>query len=420
MKIRDVFTPGKSPTVTFVDEHIKEKGEQLKDALEDGSVLVSISGPSKSGKTVFVENVIGKGCLVQVTGAGVTSPSDLWLKVFDFIGTPVKRAVTKGTALSGSVSGKAAVEGGFVLAKATGEAGASASISRSSSDTEETPIDLLQLLIKELGNSGMIVFIDDFHYIPKHIQSDISNQIKEAIRLGVKFIVASVPYHSDDVIRSNPDLRGRIFSIDFDYWGAEILKKIAFRGFKELGVGYRQPTIDRLAKEAAGSPQLMQYLCLNTCYEIGLRESSNITIDFPHDEEILSKICVRTVLSADYSSVVARMLEGPKTRGSDRKIYIMHDGQQGDVYKLLIASLSSDPPQLIFRYQNLLERIQGICSSDTPSGSSITSACQHSTSIGNDTAGEKIMEWDSEHDVLDIRDPYLLFYLRWSEKPKVN
>ncbi len=416
MKIRDVFTPGKFPTITFVEEHISEKGKQLKDALEDGSVLVSISGPSKSGKTVFVEHVIGRDLLIQVTGAGVERPADLWLKVFDIIGTPIKKVVGKETGLSGSVTGKAAVEGGFVLAKAKGEAGASASVSRNSSATEEIPIDLLQLLIKELNGSEMIIFIDDFHYIPKDVQSALAKQIKEAIRLGVQFIVASVPYHADDVIRSNPDLRGRIFSIDFDYWGAEILKKIAYRGFQKLGIGYQQTTIDRFAEEAAGSPQLMQYLCLNTCYELGVRESSSTSIDFPHNEQILSKICLRTVLSADYSSVVARMLEGPKTRGSDRKIYITKGGEQGDVYRLLITSLASDPPQLTFRYQNLLERIQSICTSEAPSGSSITSACYHATSIGNDTVGDKIMEWDGEHDVLDIRDPYLLFFLRWSEK----
>lgn len=62
-----------------------------------------------------------------------------------------------------------------------------------------------------------------------------------------------------------------------------------------------------------------------------------------------------------------------------------------------------------------MDRITSICTGDPPSGSSITSACHHATTIGNDTAGDNIVEWDSENDVLDIRDPYFLFYLRWSE-----
>ncbi len=35
--------------------------------------------------------------------------------------------------------------------------------------------------------------------------------------------------------------------------------------------------------------------------------------------------------------------------------------------------------------------------------------------IVNDSVGTKIVEWDGEHDVFDIRDPYFLFYLRWSD-----
>ncbi len=67
MKIKEIFTPGRFPTWTYVDEHLKIKEQQLFDALDDGSMLVSISGPSKSGKTVFVEHILGKENLIQPT-----------------------------------------------------------------------------------------------------------------------------------------------------------------------------------------------------------------------------------------------------------------------------------------------------------------------------------------------------------------
>jgi hypothetical protein len=40
---------------------------------------------------------------------------------------------------------------------------------------------------------------------------------------------------------------------------------------------------------------------------------------------------------------------------------------------------------------------------------------QHIATIANAATNSEVIEWDSENDVLDIRDPYLLFYLRWSE-----
>ena len=275
--------------------------------------------------------------------------------------------------------------------------------------------DCLQLLIRELGGTDLVVFIDDFHYIPQSVQAELAQQIKEAIRNNVRFVCASVPYHADDVIRSNPDLRGRVFSIDFEYWGTETLKKIAFKGFDALGIGYRNTAIEQLVTEAAGSPQLMQYLCLNACFELGVREKTDQEIELLHDAQLHENICRRTVQSTDYGSVVEVMKEGPKTRGSDRNVYVTRFGWNGDVYRLLVKALAIDPPRLTFRYNSLNERILGMCMAGGPSGSSITSACSHSVKIVNDAVGARVVEWDGEHDVFDIRDPYFLFYLRWSD-----
>lgn len=51
MKSTEVFIPGKAPTITLVDEHLKIRENALRDALEQGGMLISLSGPSKSGKT---------------------------------------------------------------------------------------------------------------------------------------------------------------------------------------------------------------------------------------------------------------------------------------------------------------------------------------------------------------------------------
>lgn len=415
-KASQIFTPGSFPTHTFVDDHLRDKKEQLLDTLEMGSMLISIAGPSKSGKTVFVEQCLGRQNLIQVTGAGVNKPEELWLKVFDIIGTPIPHSTSSTSGSAGKVGGSGQVEGGIIVAK--GKAGVSVESSHSDSETSSSSfaIDCLQLLIREVANTEFVIFIDDFHYISQETQREVAKQIKEAIRQGVRFICASVPYHADDVIRSNPDLRGRVFSIDFQYWGKEILEKIAYKGFPELGISYRNTAIDVLASEAAGSPQLMQYLCLNSCYELGVREhDGGGTVELANDRSLLQRICRRTVLSTDYGSIVEKMKEGPKTRGSDRLIHNTAYGWSGDVYRLLVKALSLDPPTLTFRYAPLNDRITSMCQGSAPSGSSITGACEHSARIVNDAALDRIVEWDGSSDVFDIRDPYFLFFLRWSD-----
>lgn len=174
MKASDVFTPGRFPTHTFVDDHLQEKKRQLLDILEAGSMLISISGPSKSGKTVFIEECLGRTSLIQVTGAGVSRPSDLWMRVFDLVGTEIPESISRATSTQGSVSGRAAIEGGVIVAKGKAEGSVSRGTAESETETASLASDCLQLLIRELGGTDLVVFIDDFHYIPREVQIEVA------------------------------------------------------------------------------------------------------------------------------------------------------------------------------------------------------------------------------------------------------
>ncbi len=412
MRASDVFTPGKLPEVTYIDDHLHDRARLLRDSLEMGAAVVSLSGPSKSGKTVFVEKNIGKDRLIQVTGAGATSANRIWDRVFDLIGTPINKTSTQTNSIQGQLAGKLTAEAG-VLVSARGELAAAGTWLQGATNQDTYSIDYLQLLIRELAGTELVVFIDDFHYIPRDVQIEISNQIKEAIRSNVLFVVASVPYHSDDAIRANPDLRGRTVKLDFAYWKPEELKKIAIRGFEALNVVASDAYMEALSSEAAGSPQLMQALCLNSCFENDIRERPTAETRIDSTREAIKKVCTRSSLLADFSSTVEKMKEGPKTRGQDRKSYALSDGRSSDVYPLILQAIALDPPELTIRYPNLQRRIQSLCIGEIPSGSSVTGACSHIASIANESENRTIVEWDGSNDVLDIRDPYLLFFLRW-------
>lgn len=165
MRASDVFTPGKFPEMTYVDDHLQDRATALADALDTGAAVISLSGPSKSGKTVFIEKNIGKERLLQVTGAGITEANKLWDRVFAMIGTPISRMSSTTSAFEGSFGGKIGGEAG-VFVSATGEVSATGKWSKSNLEQTDVAIDYLQLLIKELANTGFVVFIDDFHYIP--------------------------------------------------------------------------------------------------------------------------------------------------------------------------------------------------------------------------------------------------------------
>ncbi|MBK8571715.1 MAG: hypothetical protein IPN91_03525 [Holophagaceae bacterium] len=110
MRVKDIFTPGSYPEHTFINEHIIDKQRHFLDALEMGSGVISISGPSKSGKTVFVENLVGKEHLVHVTGAGVDIPEKLWERVFDKVGTRIRTSRSATKANESELGGKVGVK----------------------------------------------------------------------------------------------------------------------------------------------------------------------------------------------------------------------------------------------------------------------------------------------------------------------
>lgn len=417
MRVFDVFTPTGTPTITLVEDHLIKKKQQFADALEQGGVLINIAGPSKSGKTVFIKSIVGGENLISVSGAGVQTPDELWTRVFHVIGTPVESGQSGEQASTVGLSGSAKAGGSLLFAKAEGQIGATGSLSTKEGTSTKKAVDFLQLLIGELAGSGMVLFIDDFHYVPRGVQETLARQIKEAIDKDVRIVCASVPNHTEDVLRANADLRGRIVTIDFDFWPVDALRKIPELGFGALNISVDEATIQSLISEVAGSPQLMQSICLNACLESGVRSRSDEPFALPSNTDFYGEVCYRTAAIADYSSTLEKLEEGPKTRGTDRKQYALRDGSIGDVYTILLRAIVLDPPSLHFRYSELQDRIKAICESDTPVGSSVTGACLHIAQLANDGKDRTIIAWEQSEDVLDIRDPYLLFYMRWS-KPR--
>lgn len=251
--------------------------------------------------------------------------------------------------------------------------------------------------------------------MPREAQGEVAKQIKEAARQGVKIITASVSHRSDDVVRANPELRGRVTAIDLEYWNETNLLAIANQGFAILNAEVSIEMCRGFVKEAAGSPQLMQAICLNACFELNVRSKLALHQKFTKSRETGDRIYERTATSTDFRSLVDVLDSGPKTRGTERKTYKFRDKTDGDVYRCVLKAVASDPPKLSFPYAEILQRVQSICTDDEPVGSSITGSCLHMSKLSLEKfPKERVIDWDEQKQVFDIPDPYLLFYLRWS------
>ena len=83
---REVFTPTAFPEFTYVERDERHQERLLREWAGQSSQLASVSGPSKAGKTVLVQRVIGVANLVTVSGATVRTADQLWERVLDWYG----------------------------------------------------------------------------------------------------------------------------------------------------------------------------------------------------------------------------------------------------------------------------------------------------------------------------------------------
>lgn len=261
-----------------------------------------------------------------------------------------------------------------------------------------------------MGGTGLTVFIDDFHYIPAAIQSELAQEIKQAVENGVRIAAAAVPFRSEDALRANDDLQGRIKDFPFNYWDEDELVEIARLGFDEMNVDCPYDYALALAREAAGSPQLMQSLCLETCRELKVYETPKDKVVIPADAEFFAAVCQRVATSVDFSTTIKVMRDGPLTRGSPRKSYVLKDGTAADVYQIVVRAIGLDPPSLHFTYSQLQGRVAEICQGEAPH---FADPCSHIARLVNDRSSSDKIDWDADQHLLSIRDPYLMFGIRW-------
>lgn len=420
VRATQVFVPTDFPVQTYVNRADEKLENAVRDAFDTPKTVISVSGPSKTGKTVLIQKALGEDNIIPIYGAQIQAPEDLWSAILNWIDVP--DTTTQAESKSDSITPKASA--GFkgkvpLLVEVQANVGVDATSAKSHTSTSTKGAKGLAGVAREIANSAFIVFLDDFHYIQRGLQEEVGRQIKAGTEVGIRFCVASVPHRSDDVVRSNHELRGRTMNIDTAFWHTDDLKKIGQQGFEALNINVSEDIVIRLAEEACTSPQIMQALCLQLCFLLGVRNRLEKPKDFDVTPDNLREVLELTSGRSDYTSLLKQMHAGPRIRGTERKTFAFKDGSQGDAYRAALLVIAADPPAMEMNYAEISKRIEAICKDDKPVGSSITESYKQIEGFARSMySSQRIIEWDAEaaSGTLSIIDPYFLFFLRSSEK----
>ena len=93
----EVFVPSAFPTVTYVEREQERLERRVRDAIDTPRSPVSISGPSKTGKTALIRKIVGEDNLIHIFGTQVESPNDLWEAILNWMLVPTTISSVSGT-----------------------------------------------------------------------------------------------------------------------------------------------------------------------------------------------------------------------------------------------------------------------------------------------------------------------------------
>lgn len=390
LKAEDVFRPGAFPEYTYISRKSTFSDLpyefRLSQAIRVSGFLTSLVGPSKMGKTILCEKVIGFEKIVEISGADFDEDTDFWKLV----------ATRTGLSYEGQIlSGR---------------------IIRDTCDKYETKENYLltkDKIIEYYRENDLVLVIDDFHYAPEAKRLLVAQQLKDAIRRGFKAIVVSLPHRADEAIRQNADLSGRLSLINMEPWEVRDLKEIAKLGFGKLGIAIEDVVAEKIAVESLSSPQLMQYICLNICTLIEMNTQGNRSVQ----PEILKTAYHYTTANFEYGDVVALMKKGPNTRGKNRNQFRAKDSKNYDLYELLVKSLAENPPLMKLDFETIKRRLDALVADGQkkPEQRAIRESLNKLQELLNEREDIfKVIDW--KEGTLYIVDPLFLFYLRWGEK----
>lgn len=387
LKAENVFKPGAYPEYTYVSRNYEDTGIsyelRLKQALRTAGCLTSLIGPSKMGKTILCEKVIGFDNIVEVSGADFNGEMDFWAVVAAKVGLPYAGEITtEREAMEEQNTDRDSRNEKFILSK--------------------------DKVIQYYKENEKVLVIDDFHYASQEMQMKMAHQLKDAIRRELKVVVVSLPHRSDDAIRQNADLSGRLSLINIETWKKEDLKEIALKGFKQLHMSITEDVAEKLAVECLTSPQLMQYICLSICT---LLEDKNGETVY---EKLLETAYKFTTVNFNYYDVVNVMAKGPNPRGKRRNLYRTKNGKELDLYGLIVESFAKNPPEMELDFESIYSRITKLIEATVkiPDKQSVKTHLNNLQLILKEKEEiYRAVEWKDGK--VYILDPLFLFYLRW-------
>ena len=399
-----VFIAGGQPSITYVERKQLHIERELTRAIATPNQIVSLSGPTKSGKTVLCRHILGQRQYIWIEGGQAPTAAKVWEKIVYELNFPVEIEQS-----SKSETGFKAAIKGLIFS-------ASGSQLFSTEATRKYRIDSMASALKRLVEKEIVLVIDDFHYLDAESRTEIIRNLKGGVFAGLKVVLLSVSHRIFDAVKAENEMTGRFISVSVPEWSQQDLGLIPQQGFEALNVRCPEKIVAALANESQGSPFIMQKLCWDICFDLG--------VDLPAEPPIsvsprldLQELYVRIAKDSGLP-IYERLVAGPQIR-KDRIKRPLNQGGEADVYAATLLAIAETGPAKSLTYNEVRASLSSILAASIPQKHEITSVLKHLARISREIGTDVGVDWDEDKKQVDISDPYLRFYLRWQVRQDV-
>ena len=413
--LKQVFTPGGQPSVTYVSRDHLGLEQRVKDALIRGYSINVVTGPTKSGKTVLCNHVLGQaGESVSIEGGQVRSEYDFWEQIVYALdlGNPRVRRET------GSANDN--LEGGIGVSAV----GVSVSAKRANGNTRGSErsitynTNVTRAALDALLSRNISLLVDDFHYIESGAQKAIIQSLKGSVFKGLSVILLAVPHRAFDPMTVEQELEGRFKHIEIPPWDPDDLLLIPERGFAALNVISTGDLNKTICSEGFGNPLLVQEICSELCIKSGILEKLH---EPQHLKENLLGDALSEIAKSKGFPKYRKLKAGPDAK-KKRMLRTFKDGRAQDKYSAILTALASLGPRARTSYDDLRSALQALLvATSMPAKHEVTAALLNMSKIAREEIdGEPPLEWVESENALVITDPFLLFYMKWSSDHNIS
>jgi len=411
MRYSEVFVPGGFPRHTYNPRKTRNLEIRLNEVADNLCKLATVTGHTKSGKTVLVRSVYPQEEAVWVDGGTIGEEDDFWSAIVEQLELFQTTEEGISTEKSNEFGAEGTAEVNFLIAKGSGKTIAKKGNTKAVVKSTTRKVSSRVIALKGLRDFGLPLVIDDFHYIPRDLQGSLVRALKSPVFDGLPVILIAIPHRRYDALKVEKEMTGRLFPLEIPLWETDELAFIPKTGFSLLNSEISEKVVLSLTSEAIGSPHLIQDFCRAICRKFNIKTSDDGEMLEISDEQLQN--VYGEVAETIGRPIFEKLARGPRQR-ADRIARKLKDGSEVDIYSLILHALAHIRPGLVsIDYEELRAALREVAV-DIPQLHEVSRVLRHMSSIAaSDESSTPVIDFEEDEKVLHITDPFFAFYLRW-------